>query len=39
MVSVVLGEMGCGGVVGDRMVSEELRGVSTTVLMAMLNIV
>jgi hypothetical protein len=36
--SAELGEMGRTEVVGDRMEGEELRGVSTTVSMAMANI-
>jgi hypothetical protein len=35
MFSVVLGKMGCGGVMGDCMVGEKLRGVSTRVLTVM----
>jgi hypothetical protein len=36
--SVKLGEMGSAGVVGDCMVGEELMGVSTRVLMVMVDI-
>jgi hypothetical protein len=38
IVSSKVGEMGRAGVVGDRMVGEELMVVSTRVLMAMLDI-
>jgi hypothetical protein len=36
--SAELGEIGCAGVVGDRMEGEELRGVSTKVSTAMADI-
>jgi hypothetical protein len=38
IVSAELGEIGYIGVVGDRMVGNKLRGVSTTVSMVMANI-
>jgi hypothetical protein len=38
IVSAEVGEMGCAGVMGDRMVGEELMGVSTRVSTVMADI-